>query len=67
MARGGRRILLILSLILYPKIYDNMPILFLGPFLEPYELFILLWYFVTCTVYILLIIYYNDTCMLEGH
>ena len=28
-----------LKRVLYPKLYDDMPILFLGSFLEPYELF----------------------------
>ena len=30
-----------LKRVLYPKLYDTKPILLLGPFLEPYELFIL--------------------------
>ena len=32
--------------VIYPKLYDTMPILLLGPFLEPYELFILYYLFI---------------------
>ena len=49
---------------LYPKIYDNMPILFLGPFLEPYELFnyIILYYLYYLFILDYTLVYCNLHC-----